>query len=91
LIDIKESKSKKRRPVGLNTVNLLKFVTKNMGLGSHDAMKAAEKLYLSGYVTYPRTESTQYPKNFDFKFIANKIASDYGSSQYATHAKNLIQ
>lgn len=62
---------------------MLKFVTKNMGLGSHEAMHAAERLYLSGYVTYPRTESTQYPKNFNFKQIAEKIASDYTTSSYS--------
>ncbi|MFO0131339.1 MAG: DNA topoisomerase [bacterium] len=32
-------------------------------------MQIAEHLYLSGYVTYPRTESSSYPKNFDFKNI----------------------
>ena len=32
-------------------------------------MHIAERLYLSGYTTYPRTESTSYPKAFDFKGI----------------------
>ena len=50
---------------------MLKFVTKNFGMSSHSAMHAAERLYLSGYMTYPRTESTQYPTKFDFKSILN--------------------
>ena len=46
---------------------MLKFVTKYLGISSHEAMHAAEKLYLGGFITYPRTESSQYPSNFDFK------------------------
>lgn len=48
---------------------MLKFATKYLGFSSHDAMKCAERLYLSGYVTYPRTESTHYPNNFNFNNV----------------------
>lgn len=27
----------------------------------------AERLYISGYLSYPRTESTAYPENFDMR------------------------
>jgi DNA topoisomerase-3 len=73
LKNIKVKKQKKTRPRGLNTVNMLKFVTKNLGMSSHQAMHAAERLYLSGYMTYPRTESTQYPGKFDFKSILGSL------------------
>lgn len=52
---------------------MLKFATKYLGFSSHDAMKCAERLYLSGYVTYPRTESTHYPNNFNFNNVLSKI------------------
>ena len=29
-------------------------------MGNHEAMQIAEKLYLKGVVTYPRTETTRY-------------------------------
>lgn len=32
-------------------------------------MHVAERLYLNGYLTYPRTESTSYPGKFDFKGV----------------------
>lgn len=73
------------RPQGLNTVNLLKFATKNLGMSSTEAMHAAERLYLSGHMTYPRTESTQYPKQFEFSALiqALSVCQDPKLAQYA--------
>lgn len=30
-------------------------------------LQVAERLYTSGYLSYPRTESSAYPPNFDIK------------------------
>lgn len=31
------------------------------GLGAHRVMQVAESLYINGYISYPRTESSAYP------------------------------
>ena len=36
-------------------------------------MIIAEHLYLNGYITYPRTESTSYPKTFEFGAIIQAL------------------
>ena len=61
------------RPEGLNTTNMLKMASEKMGISPHSAMVVAERLYLAGFITYPRTESTFYPKKFDFGRVVNSL------------------
>ena len=71
------SKDKKQgRPTPLNTVALLKACSKALGIGPHQAMSTAERLYLSGYLSYPRTESTAYPKSFDIRDALSQQSQD---------------
>ncbi|ESW35784.1 hypothetical protein PHAVU_001G264300 [Phaseolus vulgaris] len=64
--EISEKQETKSRPVGLNTVNLLKVASSALGFGPQMAMQLAERLYTQGFISYPRTESTAYPPSFDF-------------------------
>lgn len=83
------SKEKKQgRPVPLNTVNLLKACSKALGIGPHQAMKVAESLYLSGYLSYPRTESSAYPKSFDIKGALRMQSAD---TRWGPYVRDLIE
>lgn len=55
------------RPTALNTVELLKSCSRELGIDPQKAMSVAEKLYLAGLLTYPRTETTRYPPSFNAK------------------------
>ncbi|XP_037679544.1 DNA topoisomerase 3-beta-1 isoform X2 [Choloepus didactylus] len=57
----------KQRPLALNTVEMLRVASSSLGLGPQHAMQTAERLYTQGYISYPRTETTHYPENFDLK------------------------
>jgi len=73
---------KQGRPIPLNTVALLKACSKALGIGPHHAMQTAERLYLSGYLSYPRTESSTYPKSFDIRSTLQQQSSDHRWGNY---------
>lgn len=80
VVNITESSESQNKPLGLNTVKLLKVCSSAFGLSAHAAMRVAENLYLQGFISYPRTESTAYSSNFNFKEIldAHKTHSEWG-------------
>lgn len=59
---------------------MLKVASKTYGMSAHDTMRIAEHLYLSGFITYPRSESTTYSTNFNFEEILaqHKNHPDWG-------------
>lgn len=52
-------------PLALDTVQLLKAASTGLGLSPRRAMEIAEELYCAGFISYPRTESTAYPRSME--------------------------
>ena len=53
----------------------------------HAALQTAEPLYLSGYLSYPRTQSSAYPKSFD---IAGTLQSQASDNQWGSYIRDLL-
>ena len=71
-IEVKTSRSKYVRPVPLNTVALMKVASSQLGLGPQHCMNIAEHLYINGWISYPRTESSAYPQHFDIRHVVEQ-------------------
>ncbi|KAK0395748.1 hypothetical protein QR680_001411 [Steinernema hermaphroditum] len=74
--DVSKKEGKKDRPKALNTVELLRVGSSFLGLGPAQTMSVAEHLYTQGYISYPRTETTAYPTNFDLKGTLQNQVND---------------
>ena len=75
------------RPLALNTVNMLKLASTELGLSPNNTMRYAQNLYMEGYISYPRTETTKYTESFDFKYNLKKFEN---SEEFGKDAQNLI-
>eukprot|EP00758_Cryptobia_borreli_P003669 Tbor_TRINITY_DN3901_c0_g1::TRINITY_DN3901_c0_g1_i1::g.824::m.824/K03165/TOP3; DNA topoisomerase III len=84
---VTKSNESKVRPTALNTVELLKVASRTLGLGPHHAMAIAEHLYISGYISYPRTESSAYPPSFDLNGALQQLNK---GSQFGSYVNNLL-
>ncbi|MEK6821440.1 MAG: DNA topoisomerase, partial [archaeon] len=81
--------SKKRilaRPTPFDTTSFLRAATV-LGMTAGQAMSIAESLYMSGYISYPRTDNMVYPPSLDVREHLQDIAAH---SPYAPFVKDIL-
>ncbi len=61
-----------RGPPPFNTTMFVAEANR-LGLGAAYAMRIAEDLYTSGYISYPRTDNTVYPSTLSLKGVLEKL------------------
>jgi len=74
-----------RPPVPFNTTEFLRESTK-LGISVGKAMAIAEDLYSNGYISYPRTDNTVYPRTINLKSIVKL----FENSDYGEYAKKIL-
>uniref|UniRef100_A0A7E4VQF8 DNA topoisomerase n=1 Tax=Panagrellus redivivus TaxID=6233 RepID=A0A7E4VQF8_PANRE len=75
------------RPVALDTVEFEKLAVRKLRMSAKDAMAAAERLYTSGYVSYPRTETNIFPKEMD---LASLVTAQGNSPDWGPFAQDIM-
>ena len=88
VVAVKTERKSLQRPQALNTVEMLKSASTGLGMSPHHTMQIAERLYMQGYISYPRTETTKYPPNFDLNGALKDIK---GNSPWAGEVDSLIK
>src|SRR5438445_1455303 len=59
---------------------------KRIGFGAAQAMRVAEDLYQSGFISYPRTDNTVYPSTINLRSVLEKLRD----SPFAEEAQRLL-
>ncbi|KAH1020178.1 hypothetical protein HUJ04_009891 [Dendroctonus ponderosae] len=87
VVSVVSKEKSKPRPVALNSVELMRVASSGLGMGPHHAMLIAERLYTQGYISYPRTETTKYPENFD---LQGTLKQQENSSDWGKEVKAIL-
>ncbi|HIP57801.1 MAG TPA: DNA topoisomerase I [Archaeoglobus profundus] len=67
VIKFEKRRVEENKPIPFNTTEFLKEASRFMS--PDKAMQIAEELYMSGYISYPRTDNTVYPKTLNLRSI----------------------
>ncbi len=92
VIDIKESQSTRKARAPFTTSTLQQTASSRLGFSPSRTMRAAQKLYQTGHITYMRTDSTNLSKTA-LAGIAQHIERNYGKEyleikNFKTKSKN---
>ncbi|MHA2100521.1 MAG: DNA topoisomerase, partial [Candidatus Kariarchaeaceae archaeon] len=72
--DINKKEDKIKPPVPYRLYTLQKDASRYFGFEPSRTLRAAQKLYLEGVTSYPRTGSEKYPPQTDHKLILSNLA-----------------
>ncbi|OAV97443.1 hypothetical protein PTTG_11658 [Puccinia triticina 1-1 BBBD Race 1] len=86
--DVNIKPTVKWKPLPLTTVELQKSGSRLLHLTPKTVLDIAEKLYQKGLVSYPRTETDQFDREFDFMGLIEKQMSDAQWGDFATRLKD---
>ncbi|KAF7321880.1 DNA topoisomerase [Mycena kentingensis (nom. inval.)] len=81
---VQEKETKKWKPLPLTTVELQKAGSRLLRLAPKKVLDIAEKLYQSGFLSYPRTETDQFDAQFDFMQLIHSQEQDANWGAFAT-------
>jgi DNA topoisomerase-1 len=83
--NFKKHRVEEKKPIPFNTTEFLKEASKFMK--PDKAMAIAEELYMSGYISYPRTDNTVYPKTLNLQ----KLVEMFLDSEFKSYAEFVLK
>ncbi len=83
--EFKEKLFAEQKPIPFNTTEFLREAS--LFFPAEKAMDIAERLYIRGFISYPRTDNTVYPKTLDLRKLVKMLLK----SELAEHAKLVLK
>jgi DNA topoisomerase I len=80
--EVKQKSATRPPPTPFNTTGFLTAAA-SLGIGPSRAARIAEDLYTDGYISYPRTDNTVYPRSLDLQEVLGQLKRVEGAGQYA--------
>ena len=89
ITDIKIEKKTDYPPAPFNTTSFLRAAT-FLGFNVVKVMRIAEDLYTKGFISYPRTDNTVYPKSINLESILKKLSKHFKESEEILKQRQII-
>ncbi len=70
--EIRQGSKVDRAPTPFDTTSFI-VAAARLGYSAANAMRIAEDLYVNGFISYPRTDNTVYPKTLDLHAVLNAL------------------
>src|SRR5215203_2693512 len=86
VVEVEQKSATRRPPTPFNTTAFLTAAA-NIGISPSRAARIAEDLYTDGYISYPRTDNTVYPRSLDLREVLGHLGGVEGVGQ---HARRLL-
>jgi DNA topoisomerase-1 len=80
--EVKQKSATRPPPPPFNTTGFLTEAAK-LGIAPSRAARIAEDLYTDGYISYPRTDNTVYPRSLDLREILGYLRRVEGTGPHA--------
>ena len=74
-------------PVPFDLTTLQTEAYKHFGLTPSQSLSVAQKLYLAGVISYPRTSSQKYPEGIGYDKILKSLGKHFSQTKYAVNKK----
>ena len=82
VVEVEQKSATRRPPTPFNTTAFL-IAAANIGISPSRAARIAEDLYTDGFISYPRTDNTVYPRSLDLREVLRYLGSVEGVGQHA--------
>src|SRR5919198_5767567 len=72
--EVSSKRNSRRPPAPYNTTAFTTDASSRLGITPSVAMRVAEDLYMDGFISYPRTDNTVYPRSLNARELISSLA-----------------